>query len=302
MRNRGCRIAATALLFSVLLANNSPVAMAQGTSPSARPIEPGAGTWRTWVISSGKDLRLAPPPDDQATKRELEHLSTLVMRGDASSLDRVQYWDAGSPSYRWNEIFTDIAVTHGAGTVPLRAAVLMNVAIHDALVAAWDSKYAHSRKRPHEADPRVTPVVAVPRSPSYPCEHSVAAGAAATVLAHLFPKEAQRLDQMAEEASRSRVSAGAVFPSDARAGLELGRAVAARVLAYAKIDEAKWSGTVPVGPGLWKGTEPGGINEVRWKTFALTASRHSLSPRPVSSGPGLRQLRTRPSVPPSSQS
>jgi hypothetical protein len=272
MRNRGCRIAATALLFSVFLANNSPVAMAQGTPPSARPIEPGAGTWRTWVISSGKDLRLAPPPDDQATKREFEHLSTLVMRGDASSLDRVQYWDAGSPSYRWNEIFTDIAVTHGAGTVPLRAAVLMNVAIHDALVAAWDSKYAHNRKRPHEADPRVTPVVAVPRSPSYPCEHAVAAGAAATVLAHLFPKEAQRLDQMAEEASRSRVSAGAVFPSDARAGLDLGRAVAARVLAYAKIDEAKWSGTVPVGPGLWKGTEPGGINEVRWKTFALTAS------------------------------
>jgi hypothetical protein len=148
MRNRGCRIAATALLFSVLLANNSPVAMAQGTPPSARPIEPGAGTWRTWVISSGKDLRLAPPPDDQATRRELEHLNTLLMRGDAPSLDRVQYWDAGSPSYRWNEIFTDIAVSHGAGTVPLRAAVLTNVAIHDALIAAWDSKYAHSRKPP----------------------------------------------------------------------------------------------------------------------------------------------------------
>jgi membrane-associated phospholipid phosphatase len=272
MRKRGCRIAATALLFSVLLSNSSPVAMAQGTPPSARPIEPGAGTWRTWVISSGKDLRLAPPPDDQATKRELEHLNTLLMQGDAPSLDRVQYWDAGSPSYRWNEIFTDIAVSHGTGTVPLRAAVLMNVAIHDALIAAWDSKYAHNRKRPHEADPRVTPVVAVPRSPSYPCEHSVAAGAAATVLAHLFPKQAQRLGQMAEEASRSRVTAGAVFPSGARAGLDLGRAVGARVLEYAKTDEAKWSGTVPVGPGLWKGTEPGGINEVRWKTFALTAA------------------------------
>jgi hypothetical protein len=271
MRTRRYRIAATALLFSVVLANNSPVATAQGTPPSARPIEPGAGTWRTWVINS-KDLRLAPPPDDQATKRELEHLNTLLMRSDALPLDRVQYWDAGSPSYRWNEIFTDIAVSHGAGTVPLRAAVLMNVAIHDALIAAWDSKYAHNRKRPHEADPRVTPAVAVPSSPSYPCEQSVAAGAAATVLAHLFPKQAQRLGQMAEEASRSRVSAGAVFPSDARAGLDLGRAVAARVLEYAKTDETKWSGTVPVGPGLWKGTEPGGINEVRWKTFALTAS------------------------------
>src|SRR5947209_2250913 len=163
MRTRGCLIAATALLFSVLLANTSPVAMAQGTPPSARPIEPGAGSWRTWVISSGKDLRLPSPPDDQATKPEFEELKALITRADALSLDRVQYWDAGSPSYRWNEIFTDIAVTHGAGTVPLRAAVLMNVAIHDALIAAWDSKYAHNRKRPHEADPRVTPVITVPR-------------------------------------------------------------------------------------------------------------------------------------------
>src|SRR6266508_5855545 len=101
MRRRGYRIAATALLFLTLLATGSPVAMAQGTPPSGRLIEPGAGTWRTWVISSGKDLRLAPPPDDQATKRELEHLNTLLMQGDAPSLDRVPYWDAGSPSYRW---------------------------------------------------------------------------------------------------------------------------------------------------------------------------------------------------------
>jgi membrane-associated phospholipid phosphatase len=148
----------------------------------------------------------------------------------------------------------------------------MNVAIHDALIAAWDSKYAYNRKRPHEVDPRIAPVVTVPRSPSYPCEHSVAAGAAATVLAHLFPQEAQRLGQAAEEASHSRVTAGAVFPSDARAGLDLGRAVAGRVLEYAKTDETKWSGTVPVGPGLWKGTEPIGINEARWKTFVLTAA------------------------------
>ena len=27
------------------------------------PIEPNAGKWRTWVISSGKDYRVPPPPD-----------------------------------------------------------------------------------------------------------------------------------------------------------------------------------------------------------------------------------------------
>jgi membrane-associated phospholipid phosphatase len=272
MRDRVHRIATAVLLCTALVAGGSALAMAQGTPPSAQPIEPGAGAWRTWVIPSGKELRLPSPPDEQATKPEIEELRALTGRRDAIALDRIQYWEAGAPSYRWNEIFTDIAVSHSAGTAALRAAALMNVAIHDALIAAWDSKYAYNRKRPHEVDPRIAPVVTVPRSPSYPCEHSVAAGAAATVLAHLFPQEAQRLGQAAEEASHSRVTAGAVFPSDARAGLDLGRAVAGRVLEYAKTDETKWSGTVPVGPGLWKGTEPIGINEARWKTFVLTAA------------------------------
>ncbi len=97
----------------------------------------------------------------------------------------------------------------------------------------------------------------MPQSPSYPCEHSVAAGAAAAVLAHLFPKDAARFAEAADEASRSRVMAGVVYPSDAKAGLELGRSVAAQVIAAMKLDDTKWSGPVPEGPGLWKGTDPG---------------------------------------------
>ena len=30
-------------------------------------IEPNAGSWRTWIISSGKDFRVPPPPDASAT-------------------------------------------------------------------------------------------------------------------------------------------------------------------------------------------------------------------------------------------
>ena len=35
-------------------------------------IEPSAGQWKTWVISSGKDFRVPPPPD--ATATELKQL------------------------------------------------------------------------------------------------------------------------------------------------------------------------------------------------------------------------------------
>ena len=33
-----------------------------------QPIEPNAGSWRTWIISSGKDFRVASPPDAAATR------------------------------------------------------------------------------------------------------------------------------------------------------------------------------------------------------------------------------------------
>jgi membrane-associated phospholipid phosphatase len=237
------------------------------------PIEPGAGGWRTWVLASGKELRLAPPPDAQATATELQELRTLAGQRDAATLERIRYWDFWSPAHRWNELLIETRVAQNRfGSDGYRAFAMLNVAIHDAFIAAWDAKYTHNRRRPGEADPQLVTVLPVPRSPSYPCEHAVAAGAGSTVLAHLFPTEAQRFVEAAEEASRSRVLAGVVYPSDARAGLELGRAVAARVIAYLKLDGTKWSGVVPVGPGLWQGKEPGGIDEVRWKPFVLAAA------------------------------
>ena len=41
---------------------------------TANQIEPNAGTWKTWIISSGKDYRVPPPPGDAATKEELDWL------------------------------------------------------------------------------------------------------------------------------------------------------------------------------------------------------------------------------------
>ena len=104
------------------------------------------------------------------------------------------------------------------------------------LIAAWDSKLVHRRPRPEELDGQLDPEVVVPSVPSYPSEHAVVAAAAAGILASLFPAHADRLAATAEEAAWSRVAAGAVFPSDARAGLNLGRAVALRVIEVARIE------------------------------------------------------------------
>jgi len=226
--------------------------------PVRAAIEPGAGGWGPWMLTSGKALRLPPPPDEQSTAVELRELKKLMVGDDAERLERIRYWDFGSPVHRWNEVLTDMGVRDDVGSAAsIRAVTLLNVTIHDALVAAWDSKYTYNRRRPSEDSALLVPEVAIPRSPSYPCEHAVIAGAAAAVLAHLFPADAQRFAGAAHEAAWSRVMAGAVYPSDARAGLDLGRAVAAHVLEYAKtLDAAGWAGLAPAGPGLWKGSVP----------------------------------------------
>jgi len=34
----------------------------------SRQVEPTAGTWKTWIISSGRDFRVPPPPDAAAQR------------------------------------------------------------------------------------------------------------------------------------------------------------------------------------------------------------------------------------------
>ena len=269
MRNRVVPFSVLSLLLFAACATNMTQ---RAAPPGARAVDPGAGAWRTWVPGSTKDLRLPPPPDAQATAAELQQVRALAGQRDAAALVRIRRWDFWSPAHQWNDVMTDIsAVNPIPGGSGIRGFAMMNVAMHDALVSAWESKYAHNRRRPGELDSGLTTAVAAPRSPSYPCEHSVAAGAAAAVIAHIYPKEGARVAALAEEAARSRIQAGVAFPSDTKAGLELGRAVAARVIAHMKVDGGKWTGTVPTGPGLWTGTNPVGVDEVQWPRLVLTS-------------------------------
>lgn len=140
--------------------------------------------------------------------------------------------------------------------------------MHDATIAAWESKYFYNRRRPAEVDPTLRTRVATPNSPSYPSEHA----AAAAVLSCLLPDEAAYFQALAEEAGRSRLFAGVQFPSDNTAGLELGRVVAARVIERARVDGSAevWTGTVPTGYCMWTGTNPGNVTIPNWKPFLLS--------------------------------
>ncbi|PWU24513.1 MAG: hypothetical protein C5B48_06005 [Candidatus Rokuibacteriota bacterium] len=205
-----------------------------------RTVEPVAARGRPWVLASAWELRLPPPPDERETARERLELRKLAAGDDAEALERIRHWDAGPPERRWKEMLADLSVRADfADGAVSRAYELLDIAIHDAVIAAWDSKLAYKRPRPSELDARLVPEAAVPRSPSYPCEIAVTAGAAAAILAHLFPGDADRLIAAAHEAAWSGVAASVAYPSDAEAGLALGRAVAARVIDAARND-SRW--------------------------------------------------------------
>jgi membrane-associated phospholipid phosphatase len=198
----------------------------------------------------------------------------LATGRDAAALDQIAYWDAGAPAYRWNNLTIQHLLASGIGGPPAaRVLTLLNVAISDATIAAWDSKYAHNRPRPAEARPALATAIPTPASPAYPAEHAVTAGAAAAVLGFLFPDAAATFAALAEEAGRSRLLAGTDYPSDVTAGMALGQQVANLVIERAKTDgsDAVWTGTVPTEPGKWNGTNPAAPMVGTWRTWALTS-------------------------------
>ncbi len=250
---------------------------------TATQIEPKAGTWKTWAISSGKDYRVPPPPDASATRGELEWLHAAVTQKDPQIADQISYWDAGSPGYRWLDLLSARSDANQPLTAfPVRPFAYLNMAIYDATIAAWDSKYAYNRPRPSEIDATLPTSLPVPKSPSYPSEHAAAAGAAAAVLSYFYPAEAAYFQGLAEEAARSRLYAGLQYPSDYFAGLELGRKVAAQIIALAKADgsDAVWTGTVPTGECMWVGTNPGNVTGPTWKPLLLSAANEFRPPTP----------------------
>jgi membrane-associated phospholipid phosphatase len=260
---------------------------------SAAQTEPAAGGWPTWAIESGSQFRLPPPPDQQATSAEIEQLAELATQRDAAALDQINYWDTGAPAFRWNNRTVQLLLSKGI-TVPRasRVMALLNVAIHDATVAAWDTKYAYNRARPAEVKRGLVSAIPTPDSPAYPSEHAVTAGAAEAILSYLFPADAEMVNSWAEEAGRSRLLAGTDYPSDVAAGLDLGRQVGAVVVEWARSDgsTATWTGSVPTGPGLWVGTNPAEPMAGTWKTWALSAgNQFRPGPRAAYDSAQLRQ-------------
>jgi len=139
-------------------------------------IEPRAGTWKTWAISSAEIIDWLRPPDAASTRGELESVRGAIAEKDPRIAQQVSFWDAGAPSYRWIDLISNRFIS-GAPVTAFghRLYAYVAMAMYDTTVAVWDSKYAYNRPRPSAVDPTLRTRLPTPRSPSYPSEHSATA-------------------------------------------------------------------------------------------------------------------------------
>jgi hypothetical protein len=142
----------------------------------------------------------------------------------SASASNASPWALPTSTMSWNEYALDLIARNQIGQFPsARTLAYTNLAINNAIVVA--------RQQGRKPD-------------------GAAAGAAATVLAFVFPKEEQAI------ASRLAGETAALGPDgrpDFADGVEIGRVVAVNVITAAKEDRAgaTWSGTVPREPDKW---------------------------------------------------
>jgi membrane-associated phospholipid phosphatase len=188
-------------------------------------------------LSSGSALRPPAPPavGSPAFQHALDEVRQRAASGDPQGLARARRWEMTSGALvagHWDTVALDLAAQHrlsGADTSRVLAQTLG--AALDANIACHDAKYTYWLPRPSQVEARIKPLIGLPNHPSYPSNHSCDSGAAAFVLAALFPAEGAQLIAQAQDAGESRIDAGLHYRFDLEAGLQIARAAAAAALA-----------------------------------------------------------------------
>ncbi len=251
-----------------------------------------AGNWKPILLVNNSEIAVSAPQastsaDYRLELQELKAKQASLTEDDKNSL---KYWSAGTV-LRWNEILRELVAKYNLppyqnpdGTYPIpnaanplaypyfpfanppyaaRAYAYVAAAQYDALVAAYYYKQLYKRARPNVADNAIKELVPVVKDYSYPSEEAVAAGAAVAMMSVLFPGEQPYLQAKLQECVATRITAGANVRSDLEAGIQLGKAVAAKFINRARNDRA---GRAVGTPTDWQQLEQATIakGEIPW--------------------------------------
>jgi hypothetical protein len=231
----------------------------------AASVDADAGAWRMLVLA-GPDQLVVPAPaavTSDAYRAELDALRSAQTRINAAQRRSIDYWSSGGV-LRWNQIQRELVARFNLPPAPrddgsyvapdpenpfadpqfpfanppyaARAYSYVSVAQYEALKAAWYWKYQYNRPAPARTDGGITTIVPPSDLPSYPSEDAVLSGVTSEMLRLLFPAAVEEITRRAAEQREAALLSGRATASDIAAGLALGRAVAAAVIARASAD------------------------------------------------------------------
>jgi uncharacterized protein (TIGR03437 family) len=219
-------------------------------NPPRPPMLPFYGSVKTWIMTPADIIHERPGPPPSTSSSQMAQ-QTATVKSTIANLTRDQIaiatkWADGAssptPPGHWNFIAESYVTSANFTEVrAARAFALLDMALHDAAVACWDTKYTYFNPRPEQMDPSIKTVIGLPNFPSYESGHSAFSGAADQVLTYLFPSGKTYFDASAQEAAISRLYGGIHFPIDNEVGLAHGTRIGAYAVRFAQQDGADQS-------------------------------------------------------------
>ena len=250
------------------------------TAPDyADGLEPHWSKMMTMGLDSASQVPALPYPayDEDASSafhREMKEVFDISKSLDDEKIDIALFWDDNPfvSRHKGHVMFQDKKMTPGGHWMAItktacrkkgldavasaKAYVWTSVALYDAFIACWDTKYRTVRIRPQSAIQRLLEeqwisYIQTPPFPEYTSGHSTTSAAAAEMLTELFGDGFAYTDstqlpyklpvrsfasfrEAAKEASISRLYGGIHFRSGCDNGNEQGRRVAAILLSKLK--------------------------------------------------------------------
>lgn len=240
----------------------------QPTAPDyGKALFPYWGEARTFAIHDEDKLAKEPVPFDESPNslfyNQAQEVYLTGNKNDFTDHWIAQFWSddavgvALSPPARWISIATQALENENASLeLALYTYAKVSIALNDAGVACWHSKYYYNVERPisfinRVIDPnwQVHYLGFTPSFPAYPSGHSTFGAAAAEVLSDIFgynyamtdrthegrdeffgmPRTYASFYEMAEENAYSRIPLGVHFRMDSEEGVRLGYSIGRKV-------------------------------------------------------------------------
>jgi hypothetical protein len=227
------------------------------------PLLPQWGQNRPFAMPSGNACPLPPPPvysEEAGSPFHAEAMEvykvTRALTAEQKAIAR--FWSddpmlSPTPPGHWISIVLQIAERDSMPHDRLAEILArLGVAMADAFIGCWHSKFEHDLLRPVSYIRRVIdktwePLLITPPFPEYPSGHSTQSGAAEAVLTAFFgegfafedathsrdgikPRQYASFRQAAEEAGISRLYGGIHFRAGVERGLEQGRCIGAHAV------------------------------------------------------------------------